>query len=319
MASFPNKILLGLQEGSCNLQCPKCFTHGDNAPTSDLRRKGVMDFNKFKVLLDDIVRENPKARVTAQTWDEPFLTPNILAYLNEIKQRNLFCSIDTNGILLTPEISQNLIDYNVDSIFISLDAVSNSMYKKIRGVDKLQLITDNITTLIEMRGAKKFPRIGVSFVEENANQHELEDFIDQWSLKVDCIRVNEKFNQDRSIKVSKGKRYACWSLDDSMMISFDGSVGLCCIDTHYQLEIGNVFTDDIGTIWRDGFFNKARSSHHNNQFSDISICQSCDLWLNDDIIHSEDKNLLIAKSSTHTYYNRKDRLDNLTDNRFLKK
>lgn len=318
MSNFPNKILLGLQEGSCNLKCPKCFTHSPDPISSLPRKSGYMDFSKFTKLLDEIASKNPKARVTAQTWDEPFLHPKLLDYIAEIKKRNLFCSIDTNGILLNEENAKALVLLEVDSIFISLDAFTPELYQEIRGLDKLDHIKKNILKLIKVRSDNKFPRIGVSYVQEEKNKHEVELFIDEWAEKVDCIRVNKIFEKDRSVDIIPTERYSCWSLEDSIMIACDGSVGLCCVDTHYQNEIGNAFESGLENVWMNSRFNKIRSKHSEGKFGDVSICKDCSLWKNDDIIREDREKVIVAKSSTHTYYNNKKRLNNLTENRFLK-
>ena len=83
--STPKKILLGLQEGTCNLKCAKCYTHGENQVSTNTRYSGIMTADNLKKILDEV--EGFQPRIAPQTWDEPLINPQILSYLSEIKKR----------------------------------------------------------------------------------------------------------------------------------------------------------------------------------------------------------------------------------------
>lgn len=315
---FPKKILLGLQEGNCNLSCPKCYTHGSNRISVNARPQGIMPFNQFIKVLDDCVPFQP--RIAPQTWDEPLLNPDILKYLSEIKKRSLVTTMDTNGILLNDKIATALIDLSVDSVFISLDASTEGTYAKVRGNRRFFSTVQNaVFRLVKMRGDKMFPRIGVSFVIEDENEHELQSFINSWSPIVDVVRVNKKFEAGRKIKadISSIARTPCWSLYDSLMVHYDGSAALCCVDNHYENSLGNVFTNSVSSVWNGSYFQKARQDHENGDFSKLKICQTCDLWTNQKSNVTETPTLLISETLTHAYYNKKSRLSNISSNRYL--
>jgi sulfatase maturation enzyme AslB (radical SAM superfamily) len=314
---FPKKLLLGIQEGSCNLKCPKCYTHGENLVSNNFRSKGIMDFDKFISLLDEVKTFNP--RIGPQTWDEPFLNNRIMNYLSEIKLRNLEVTIDTNGLLLSKADLVKLIDLEIDSVFISVDAFHAKTYKAVRGVDQLSKLENLIHEFIKIRGLNKLPRIGVSFVSEEENFLEIDLFVEKWSKVVDVIRINQKFLQGRSLKNRPvDSRTACWSLEDTLMIHHNGEAALCCVDTHNENKIGNVFDVGALAVWNGGYFNQVRADHEEGNFHKISICKSCDLWSHSKPQNLEIGNLLISKTLTHTYYNRIDKLDNITkNNRFI--
>lgn len=314
--NFPSKILLGIQEGLCNLSCPKCYTHGKNVISSQIRSKGLMPISNFVKILDEAMHFKP--RIAPQTWDEPFINPNFINYLFEIKKRGLITTIDTNGLLISPKDLHKLIELKVDSIFFSVDAMNEQTYTYVRGKNKLNFLKELIHSFLNLRGDALFPRIGVSFVVENENEAELSSFIEYWQNYVDVIRVNKKFESGRKIKnFSSPVRNACWSLYDSLMVHHNGEAALCCVDNHYDNKIGNVFEQGILKIWQGSFFNSARSYHEKNQFDKIKICETCDLWSNEDAKKTETAKLLISETATHTYFNRKDRLNNIVKNRYL--
>lgn len=313
----PKKVLLGLQEGQCNLACPKCYTHGQTLPSSNDRPGGVMDFSKFLTLVSELKEFSP--RVTPQTWDEPFLTPDLFRYLKVLKENSLVVTMDTNGILLNRENRKMLIDLKIDSVFISVDAITEKTYGLVRGKDVLPLVRENTLSLLKERGEASFPRIGVSFVREENNAHEEEEFVDYWKELVDVVRVNQKFEKDRTIEeFSRNERTPCWSLYDSLMIHHDGSAALCCVDTHYQNEIGNVFDHGVSKVWNGDFFKKVRGLHEEGQYAEIQICADCELWSNDQPVSREGTDHLFVETQTHRYINRKDKLDSVPEgNRYV--
>jgi radical SAM protein with 4Fe4S-binding SPASM domain len=235
-----------------------------------------------------------------------------------MKESNLTVSIDTNGILLSKKIRKMLLDNQVDSIFISLDALTNETYQRVRGKVDFQKIKNNVHTLLVERGKRKFPRIGVSFVSEPINHHEESQFIAYWSQYVDVVRTNKIFSSKRKIESDHYEiRQPCWSLYDTLMVHPNGEAALCCVDTHYQNPMGNVFHNGLLNVWNNIIFKQAREIHNRKEFSKIEICNQCDLWRNSKAVTKETENLIIASTDSHTFYNRKDKLNNIMTNRYV--
>jgi radical SAM protein with 4Fe4S-binding SPASM domain len=321
ISPFPKKILLGLQEGRCNLKCPKCYTHGTNVPLNvpaiQTRSAGIMDFGLFQRILHESRPHRP--RIAPQTWDEPLLNPRFVDYAREIKRHELVITMDTNGFLLTDELMRAFIDIELDSVFVSVDAFSRETLMKTRGVSNLDFLVGRVLRFLELRGARTFPRIGVSFVIEDSNAAELEAFVDYWVQHVDVVRTNALFTKDRSLSVKPQPiRRPCWSLWDSLMIHHEGSAALCCADTHYQVQIGNVRESSVEEVWNGNAFRQARRSHLDGDFSRVSICATCDLWSNDEPVTERRHDLLVSSTTTHTYFNRLDRLSSVPGtNRYI--
>lgn len=315
---YPKKILIGIQEGNCNLKCPKCHTHGSTIVSENERPGGVMNLEQFKILVDEIKNFHP--RVAPQTWDEPLLTPNFFAYLEILKQNGLTITMDTNGLLLTESVMKKLIDLSVDSIFISVDAFHSSTYEKVRGVNKLDFLNSTILKFLELRGEREFPRIGVSYVVEQKNKSEVEAFVNFWKEKVDVVRVNEKFLEGRKIENFIAEtREPCWSLNDSLMIHFNGDAALCCVDNHYENNLGNIFESSVLEVWNNESFNHMRALHSEGKWDETGICKNCDLWSNEKPVLQESADHLISETKTHRYINLKSRMNSIpAGNRYIK-
>ncbi|ETR66497.1 MAG: hypothetical protein OMM_12726 [Candidatus Magnetoglobus multicellularis str. Araruama] len=93
-----------------------------------------------------------------------------------------------------------------------------------------------------------------------------------------------------------------------MAINHKGNVPICCLDSHNQTNMGNVFKDSVEGVWNGEKFQEIRSYHESGQFDKISLCKNCDVWLNYLIEESEIDGILIRQSPIMTYYNRIDRL-----------
>lgn len=314
----PKKILLGLQEGLCNLACPKCHTHSKENKNSQLRPTQMMSLEDLKKICEQVAPFKP--RMAPQTWDEPLLDQQFLEKVELIKSFDLVITMDTNGLLLNKRIMTRLIELKVDSIFISVDAYFPETYEKTRGSHQFNKLLNNIHEFLRLRGEALLPRIGVSFVEEECNKHETELFVDYWKEYADVIRVNRLFHKDLTLhEKPKALRSPCWSLWDSLLIHPNGDAALCCVDNFRQVPLGNVLDDGVLNVWNNRAFQHIRSLHLHDRASEVSICSICDLWSNDEAIVTETATQLISSTHTHTYYNNKHRLHSLPGtNRYLR-
>ena len=78
--------------------------------------------------------------------------------------------------------------------------------------------------------------------------------------------------QDKSETVSQG---ICDWLVESPYINLQGDVAFCCMNQTKTL--GNVFRDDIESIWNNSAYQKLRADFHNNRLN--VWCQGCDFML----------------------------------------
>ena len=95
-------------------------------------------------------------------------------------------------MLLTQKISNELIDSGLTRLQISIDAVSEETYQKVRPGGKLKTVITNLQNFLELKKLKKItPLTRVNFVKTSLNESELDRFISYWSNKVDMIGVQE--------------------------------------------------------------------------------------------------------------------------------
>ena len=182
LTDFPVEILIKTTL-NCNHNCPRC-PHGMGITPRG--RAYDMKFETLKKVLDEGSLKGLQSVVF--TGGEPTLHPgfiNFIAYAASKKFPDI--SVITNGSLLSDKIIYGILDHDVSRINISFDSISQSTYKKVRGVDDYAKVIRNIDRLIEKRDARhsKLPLISLSFVLSEDNADELDGFIEMWHQRAD--------------------------------------------------------------------------------------------------------------------------------------
>ncbi len=223
-------------------------------------------------------------------------------------------SVNTNGFLINDDIAEFLVNLPFDSISISIDATTSETLLKTRGTNDLDKLKESVFKLLKYRGDKNRPRIGVSFILEEVNSSEKDDFINYWLKYVDVVRVSSFIDQDSHSSWSTtttipSKRIPCPLLYEEMTVNFNGDIPICCHDSFCKYKMGNVFEDGVKNVWHGENFNRVRTLHENGNFDQIDICKNCDVWSENIFFEQEEKeDIIIKRSYTTEFYNRKDKL-----------
>ena len=131
----------------CNLRCKMCGQWGDtgifrgqsgaDATDGALERERIQELigAKRQLALSDYVRlldELAPARpIISLFGGEPFLYPDILPLIREIKARGLTCTVITNGGRLEA-LARELVEIGIDSVAVSIDGPPD-VHDRIRG------------------------------------------------------------------------------------------------------------------------------------------------------------------------------------------
>jgi radical SAM protein with 4Fe4S-binding SPASM domain len=287
-----------------------CIVHGqvrDPRLQSFLRQ--TMSLENARKVLDEVMRAKPL--VQPNLWSEPLLIPEFKEHVRQIKQRGLALAMNTNGLGLKEELAQFLVDIEVDSIFVSIDATRPETLKKVRGITRLDLIHRAVDLLLATRGDEARPRLGVSMTLQDANRHEREEFVAYWTPRVDVVRVGEIFEDGRFRGVrAPAKRIPCQAIYSTMPIHTNGNVSMCCLDGFNETNLGNVFVDGVKEVWHGPELTRIRHLHETGHYDQIPLCRNCERWASFTYQEAVKDGLLIRWSTEYTYYNRLEKLDN---------
>ena len=157
--------------------------------------------------------------------------------------------IITNGLKLTDDIINTIIDLQYERLYISLDAATPETYKKIRGHD-LCKIEKNINNLISARNNSnsKLPLIRTSFVVMKDNYKERELFLEKWQNVVDIVDFQKYVDyiptEQRSADIPNIP-YPCPDPFRTLTIRANGDILPCCTSYGESFVLGNLSTTTL--------------------------------------------------------------------------
>jgi SynChlorMet cassette radical SAM/SPASM protein ScmF len=126
-----HQIYFYLTEG-CNLRCRHCWimTEQEGPPTS--ASKAVLDLDIFLSILEQARPLGLNA--VKLTGGEPFLHPQIRDILEIIRDARLRLVVETNGVLVTPELAALMAECHQPFVSVSLDGADRATHEWVRQV-----------------------------------------------------------------------------------------------------------------------------------------------------------------------------------------
>src|SRR5690348_13970997 len=173
---MPERLLVDFAT-RCNLRCPMCPVWGRETDATIAKVEGAMDLVAARTMLDEFTGKKPM--VAPSIYGEPLLIPNLREVIADLKRRGMAVALNTNGLTLTDEIADFFCDVSVDSVMVSIDAVTPETFKKVRSIDKIEKAESSVFRLMKARGSREYPRIGVSFTAQDDNRHETDAFVER--------------------------------------------------------------------------------------------------------------------------------------------
>ena len=159
----------------CSFTCRHCSLHFDNNNLSD---------EELIVIAKKIALSSTP--LIAITGGEPLILRNIKEIIKILKASNKFVSLNTNGYILR-EFADFLIEENVDSISISLDAPNKELHNYIRGNSlAFDKVIDAIQYIMSNRKENR-PIIELIYTINKENFHLINEFYKIFSKKVDKL------------------------------------------------------------------------------------------------------------------------------------
>lgn len=197
-------LLLDITD-ACNLNCQMCSLKEWHA--GNIGQRMSLEF------LQTLAPIIPHLHlINLQCNCEPLLHPELIQIITFIKNLNpqIFLSFVTNGTLLTPSLSAQLVDAQVDLIGFSIDAASRTRYESIRKGAHFDRVISNLRELIAIRNAKgaSLPEIIIAAVIFKENLHEFAGILHLASqLGIKTVRVNglEPYTIDMANQVLYGR------------------------------------------------------------------------------------------------------------------
>ncbi|HEX9728672.1 MAG TPA: radical SAM/SPASM domain-containing protein [Gemmatimonadales bacterium] len=276
--AFPKKFAVEVC-AECNLACFMC-----HHPTMR-RPKGIMPVPLWEKCADEIAERAPATECWFSFCGEPLLEPErLMTFLRYGKSVGLTSlNVNTNGMLLTPELAGPLMDTGVDLIVIGIDGLSAPVYEAIRVNALRDVAYANVEHLLAARDRRSVgPEIQVQFIVMDENEHETEEFTQYWLERGATVKVRNKLSWggkfETSLCVPLEERIPCpWSLT-MMHVFWDGRVPRCPGDTEGEEGAGNAWDESLAVLW--GRLGGYRRKHLDHRFEELpERCLTCTDWM----------------------------------------
>ncbi|MFA5034374.1 MAG: radical SAM/SPASM domain-containing protein [Candidatus Margulisiibacteriota bacterium] len=263
---------------TCNLRCTMC-----QIPFGKME-SGYMDLELYKKVLSE-VKQHFLPSVKFNFRGEPLMHPKIVEFVRLAKEAGVLeVQFNSNGALLTDELSRGLIEAGLDRIKFSVDGVTPEVYNGIRRGTTYDQTIPKIEKFIEIRNSlgRKLPSVQVQMVYMADNQQEALDYIKFWENKANRIGFSRYRSGENRVgekgRVQKfGERFPCSQLWQRMVVLWDGTVLMCCGDHHMRSPIGNAKETPLAEIWRGAKLNAIRELHLKHRYDDVAACVGCEV------------------------------------------
>ncbi|MBE1426401.1 MoaA/NifB/PqqE/SkfB family radical SAM enzyme [Desulfomicrobium macestii] len=294
----------------CNLSCVMCPYHGKKARSTHARdyfsRPEFMDRDLLFSIAGNVGRLG--APVKVGNIEEPLLHPDMAEFIRRAREAGSpSAHITTNGVLLTEERADALLDAGLTSIYISLDAALPDTYARIRGGD-LAKVESQVLSFIE-KAKRRSPDFAVftsCVLNDGLDRDEVERFAEKWCASSDgAIFYNlgtynggsTSFSSIHAVAQNKiqesGKRWPCLNPWQEIYILPDGQCLYCCETlsrlAHTSLQsMGDVPETPLSEIWLGKPFSDLRRALIRNDLGQWPACDKCNIWMAH-VAETEDK------------------------------
>ena len=255
LSKVPETVLIETI-AACNAACVFCPL-GDKETARQVP-KGRMTDELFEKISDELAANPPKQIIPCFT-NEPFLDVRLLARLKLIRERIASAKITviTNGSLLTEKVCREMLEAGVpDLIDISFQGMDREAYEKTMVRLDFGETRDRIVRFIELQkemGASP-PEIRINMVRTALIEPSIDHARQFWKrlgVRVSVARMENRGGTVVSEGLAEGMRpfRECRRPFNTMVIAFDGTVPLCCVDFTRKTVVGNVKDSTIHDVW----------------------------------------------------------------------
>ena len=276
---------------ACNFRCTFCPTGDHDLIRETGRYQGVMDFDLYKKVIDDLAEFDAPIKVLRLYKDgEPLLNKRFADMVRYAKKSGRVPYVDatSNGFYLTNEKALEIVDAGLDRINISVDGLSDEDFLRYtRTKVDFKKFVDNIRFLYEHKKKCeifiKMPGDFMSDVDKDFFFKTFGDICDRISLENFSPCWPEFDVEDRmDIDIKTGiynnpiaDVKTCPYIFYSVSVNSDGLVSLCYLDWARKMIIGDVRTQSLRSIWEGEELFNHRLAHLRGKRMENPVCAEC--------------------------------------------
>ena len=170
LRSKPQRIVFETTN-RCNLRCEMCGQSHRTFDAENMTMDIFRDTEPFWTTAYD---------VTLFGWGEPLLNPHLCDFFDLIRVHGARTFILTNGMLLTADIIERLVDGDLTFLNFSFDGIKPETYNQIRRGSDFHKVLGNIKKVVAVRKTKgkSAPYLRMVFVGMRQNIEEFPGFVE---------------------------------------------------------------------------------------------------------------------------------------------
>ena len=229
----------------------KCNGRCDFCPASvmhETRPDTWMSEECYKKIIDELADMNYQGVVKLYINNEPLMDNRMVDFLAYLKSKELDLAcvcIQTNGILLTPELGEGLFNNGLTWLIVDDYFYSDELsLKKKEVVEHLQ---------------RSYPDKRIELLLRSPHE-------------VLRNRGGTAPNKRIAVEIRASCTRPFWQLN----ITANGDVGLCCWDFYVTDPLGNVNVNSLQEIWRNKKYTSLRRNLLRGDRTMYKLCKNCE-------------------------------------------
>jgi spiro-SPASM protein len=246
-----------------------------------LENREYMDIARFKTVIGKVSSFCDDAVIGLGLFGEPSLHPDFAEIAEAVLENpSLRAVVTTSGLGWKKEVLNELAEKAAArdwtdrcTWIVSLDSKDQQVYNSLRG-DGFYEAEETARLLMKLFQ----DRVWVQAVRMKENEEALETFYREWKKETENVIIQKYdtfsgFLPERKVAdLSPVTRFPCWHVKRDVCVLLDGSVPLCREDIRRGYLLGNIFDEEIETVWKRG--EKVYLEHIGKTYN--SLCEKCD-------------------------------------------
>lgn len=274
--------------GGCNYKCPMC-PQAEGREADFLKR---MPFEVFKKVVDEGKSMGVEV-ISLQGSGEPTMHPEMPRFAAYVKSRGIQCISLTNGFMLTPKLSRELIESGLDILRVSAIGHDRPSYQKWMSKDAFELVRKQVKEFLRLNrelGGKTELTLYHLILDDKQKDFEIQQYrrnwIDECGAPGEIWMMHNWGGQYEGPYHRQGlKKRSCGRPASPYLTVRAGgpdghaaSVVPCCfvLGQDSKAVLGNLDAQTISEVVAGAPYQDLRDKHAKGDFDSIDYCKNCD-------------------------------------------
>lgn len=255
----------------CNAKCWFC------PQKNTLRQPKYMEEWVWKKIVDDT--RDVGVIYRPFLLNEPFADKRMTEIVKYMKlDPTAQVEFNTNASMLTPKVTDKIIDAGVDVMRFSIDGFYKSTFDESRGIS-YDNVYKHVKYFLEQSKKADYPiKTEVRMIKLPDTEKEQEEFKAYWEqFGPDDIVFTDLYSYPWEGQ-TESTNLPCLKIEKELFFYVDGTATLCCWDSVGRQIIGDVKKEHALDIWNGQEMARCRTLLDSGQRDKLELCSRCDAY-----------------------------------------